>query len=94
MAIGSNAEAAGWPSVAANSYVLNDLSSQLPAEPLLLLSDGLPARGYLPYRKFLAGPGRHVIQAKDGRTWNFSVAQPGGSGGAWPPPPPRRGQGR
>jgi hypothetical protein len=69
---GSSAEAAGWPSMVPSSYVLHDLAGQLSGE-VLLIADGLAKRKYLPYHKFLVGPGTHELKTRSGERFAFDV---------------------
>lgn len=75
-AVDIDAEGSGWPSVAINGYVLNDLSDQLPEAALLLISDQQPSSTYSRHRKFLVGPGKHVVRERDGASWEFTVSPP------------------
>lgn len=75
--VGLDPERSGWPSTKVNSYMLRDFSGDLPHGSFLLTSDNLPSDdGYLANRKFIVGPGSHVILAKDGSNWSFDVEVP------------------
>ncbi|MEW8410626.1 MAG: hypothetical protein AB2696_17445 [Candidatus Thiodiazotropha sp.] len=81
-AVGARAEDAGWQSHMENSYVLNDLTTQLPDESFFLISEGLSTSRYRQHRKFLVGPGQHEIRSDRGFEWNFTVDRLKGRGPA------------
>lgn len=72
-----NPERSGWPSTKPNNFVYKDFSDELPNHSYLLISEGLPSEaGYVQTRRFILGPGGHVIRSKGGKHWEFDVKPP------------------
>lgn len=80
-ALNLDPERSGWPSTEPNTFEYYDFSGELPDCSYLLISEGLPSEtGFSRNRRFILGPGRHVIRSEEGSQWEYEVGPTVGTG--------------